>query len=518
MPPIDPAELVRGVRKDEAWIDTAESFRIRLEGRWTRTTEAIAISTADLKRKFPSTEISEARFPELNPQTHEKIDLGFDRRRMHVNIESQDGGRVMRKSLWDGQLEFTHEKYSSGQEHYSLAKNHEHLARFFIGNLPCFRAGPHRYWWEPRGGPGRPEDCRLAGRGQFRGHDCWVVETEILFWTYYIGVEDRRLHGLTRFVLPRGYESRSWPIEQRIASEFGHPVSSKQEYKEWEKSLPKDEKVAMLKRYYVAIRPIVRPQFTHFFDDYQELAPSCWLPMKMGYDHWGRDSEPAAISATREMRVISVELNQPLPDSLFEISMNEGVRLFDRRYDPPLGYTYRKGISAEEMDAIIADARQKQEEMNARVSAQNAVVGTIAPSFPPGQWLNSPPLTWPDLRGKVVILDFWSDRCGPCRSYLPMSVDIHKERQTTGIVIIGIHTAGSSLESVQKLMKEFDITYPVCIDTPPPQGEVSFGKFFGQLGVSAIPNSIVVDQGQKVVAHGDLPSTLAKARELAQGN
>src|SRR5271170_7636632 len=111
MPSIDPAELVRGVRKHEAWIDTAESFRIRLEGTWTRTAGGIADSTAELKRRFPTAEITETAFPHLKPLTHETGNLAFDRTRMYMFVESPDGGRLIHKLLWNGQCQFVHEKY-----------------------------------------------------------------------------------------------------------------------------------------------------------------------------------------------------------------------------------------------------------------------------------------------------------------------------------------------------------------------------------------------------------------------
>ena len=147
--------------------------------------------------------------------------------------------------------------------------------------------------------------------------------------------------------------------------------------------------------------------------------------------------------------------------------------------------------------------------------SEDVALGKPAPAFGQGQWLNSKPLAWSDLRGKVVILDFFAEWCGPCQNDLPRAVEIHKNRQDTGVLVVGIHPPGSDLGKIQKIIRAFQITYPVYIDLPPPKDSNAWGLLYSQFGVRAIPDAILVDAGGKVVAHGPLAEMSVKANQLS---
>ena len=145
----------------------------------------------------------------------------------------------------------------------------------------------------------------------------------------------------------------------------------------------------------------------------------------------------------------------------------------------------------------------------------SSLKGKPAPAFPPrGQWLNSKPITWADFRGKVVIVDFFADWCGPCRNDYPALVQMNKDRENSGIYILGIHTPGSGKEAIEKLMKDYSITYPVFVDVPAPPGVQSWGTVYSAFGVTAIPHSFLIDPNGQVVSHGMLGEIVGKAREL----
>jgi peroxiredoxin len=82
--------------------------------------------------------------------------------------------------------------------------------------------------------------------------------------------------------------------------------------------------------------------------------------------------------------------------------------------------------------------------------------------------------------------------------------NLHKERKKSGIVVIGIHTPGSKIEDTQKVMKEFDLDYPICIDTTKPPNGRGFGSMSSQYGANAIPYAFVIDQ------QGNVAGVLAK--------
>ncbi|MNO10941.1 Thiol-disulfide oxidoreductase YkuV [compost metagenome] len=84
------------------------------------------------------------------------------------------------------------------------------------------------------------------------------------------------------------------------------------------------------------------------------------------------------------------------------------------------------------------------------------------------QWLNSPEPSAEALRGKVVLVDFWTYDCINCQHTLPYVKDWAKKYEKDGLVVIGVHTPEYGFEriidNVKDKVKEYGITYPVAID------------------------------------------------------
>lgn len=83
-------------------------------------------------------------------------------------------------------------------------------------------------------------------------------------------------------------------------------------------------------------------------------------------------------------------------------------------------------------------------------------------------WLNSAPLSMSGLRGKVVLVDFWTYSCINCLRTLPYVTKWHERYKDQGLVVIGVHTPEFAFErrttNVQTAMKRFGIRYPVAQD------------------------------------------------------
>lgn len=88
--------------------------------------------------------------------------------------------------------------------------------------------------------------------------------------------------------------------------------------------------------------------------------------------------------------------------------------------------------------------------------------------IPGGQWFNSAPLTLKSLRGKVILVDFWTYTCINCIRTLPYLKQWHSRYKDKGLVIVGIHTPEFEFEknptNVAKAIKDFDIEYPIMQD------------------------------------------------------
>ena len=83
-------------------------------------------------------------------------------------------------------------------------------------------------------------------------------------------------------------------------------------------------------------------------------------------------------------------------------------------------------------------------------------------------WLNSPPLSATDLRGKVVLIDFWTYTCVNWLRTLPYVRAWAEKYQEHGVVVIGVHTPEfpfeHNIENVRRAVKDMRIEYPVAID------------------------------------------------------
>jgi thiol-disulfide isomerase/thioredoxin len=93
-----------------------------------------------------------------------------------------------------------------------------------------------------------------------------------------------------------------------------------------------------------------------------------------------------------------------------------------------------------------------------------------APEFPKGvTWLNSPSLTLRQLRGKVVLVDFWEYTCVNCIRTLPYVKEWDRRYRDKGLVIIGVHTPefgfAKQVANVRKAVGDFGLRYPIAVDS-----------------------------------------------------
>ena len=84
-------------------------------------------------------------------------------------------------------------------------------------------------------------------------------------------------------------------------------------------------------------------------------------------------------------------------------------------------------------------------------------------------WINSPALSSKSLRGKVVVIDFWTYSCINCLRALPYVEGWAEKYKDSGLVVIGVHTPEFAFEkeraNVEKAVRDLKISYPVAIDS-----------------------------------------------------
>jgi cytochrome c biogenesis protein CcmG/thiol:disulfide interchange protein DsbE len=116
--------------------------------------------------------------------------------------------------------------------------------------------------------------------------------------------------------------------------------------------------------------------------------------------------------------------------------------------------------------------------------------GDTAPDFALTTF-DGQPLKLSDLRGKIVVVNFWASWCPPCRDEAPDLQAIWEDYGAQGVVVVGVAWLDADRDS-RAFMTEFGMTYPNAPDT----GEV-VGKLYR---ITGAPENFVIDQNG-VIAH-----------------
>ena len=98
-------------------------------------------------------------------------------------------------------------------------------------------------------------------------------------------------------------------------------------------------------------------------------------------------------------------------------------------------------------------------------------------------------LSLKELRGQVVMINFWATWCAPCRQEIPALNTLYEKYRDTGFVLLGVNVDTESVNAIQMASK-LKATYPILFDTDK-RASVLYQ-------VSAMPTTILIDRDGKV--------------------
>jgi thiol-disulfide isomerase/thioredoxin len=131
-----------------------------------------------------------------------------------------------------------------------------------------------------------------------------------------------------------------------------------------------------------------------------------------------------------------------------------------------------------------------------KVYSKDMLYGTInAPEFPSGaQWLNSDPLTVSGLRGKVILLDFWTYCCINCMHVIPDLRRLEHEFDDS-LVVIGVHSAKFNNEqetgNIRNAILRYDVEHPIVNDASM--------RIWDEYAVRSWPTFVLIDPAGKII-------------------
>lgn len=103
-----------------------------------------------------------------------------------------------------------------------------------------------------------------------------------------------------------------------------------------------------------------------------------------------------------------------------------------------------------------------------------------------------------DLRGQVVMINFWASWCGPCRQEMPILDDLYKRYSKLGFTLIGVNVEQDSSKA-NAYLKDIPVSFPILYDT---------GNLTSKLyNVNAMPTTVMVDRNgnMRFIHHGYKP-------------
>jgi len=116
-------------------------------------------------------------------------------------------------------------------------------------------------------------------------------------------------------------------------------------------------------------------------------------------------------------------------------------------------------------------------------------------------------LSLADLKGQVVMINFWATWCGPCRQEMPLLAQLHDQYEPLGFTMLGVNVEPDSAAAVAWL-KGVPVTFPILFDTD--------SAVAGSFGVEGMPSSVLVDRNGQVryIHRGYKPGDEAKYADM----
>jgi beta-lactamase regulating signal transducer with metallopeptidase domain len=492
------AALTKAVYDNFNRVERFRNFRIRTKSKTTYTDEG---------RHWAERMNAYGSKPNTNPQ-HSDAEWAWNETGVFHRTEYRfEGSNAVQQDtlVWDGTLAIDHSRISN--DRYTIGNKasqvfNDHLVRH-IAQLPWGPNFTHDFWWAPTDVAKHrqdwhmaPEHFELMGEEEVNGRRCHVLVSRTGHHRMHVGVADGRLyrHAWLSPWKAAGFDQLA--LCRRIG---GQAFRTRFHWDAWLKNLQPLERQRAWREYQVAAYEFARPSNQHTFEDYREVAPGCWLPFRHTFDRYDLETPNAPLVAHTEQTVTEVAVDQPVPQELFRIELNEGIHVDDARYQPLISYAYRRDQTEAERVALCEAEKQKRaKEEEKHYGVIKSRMGMAPPALPQSGWLNGGPFTWEQLRGKIVVLHSLKFTDEHELAHLTIW---HENAEGHQITVIGIHPPTDDAAAVSKKLEDLGVKYPVAIDIPSADSGGN-GVLHDWLGIASMHQTVLLNRRGQVAGHG----------------
>jgi hypothetical protein len=447
------AELVQAVRASENWLHDIDSLYIRIETKLTRTPEAVAAKTTELKQQYPDLAVDSKQFPQLKPVSMGVLEFAIDKARVRSLSEEFNSRRKLR--IWDGkQLIVCDETLPGGPQLYTLSRAPQGSFQDMLAYETSWpRAQPHSFWWDYRDVEelmnyyGHAEDSCIAGRRCYRGTDCYVL--------------DMPPRGIPGLVTVQSYPGCEQSNDRRNYGLAGEAVDLAGQSFRWYVGV-KDHKLHGL-----VWLSGNKPRIEYWMSDYKDVRPGYWLPMRQGCEVYRKDnSGTPCIETHSDLKVVDARINEPLPDELFRMQIKEGATVTDSRSGRTITYTYEP-----EPPNLVGKALPESDDASA---------GLV-----PNQ-----------VKDSRMLVCFWDMQQRPSRHCLESLAEKAGNFADRGISVLCVHASKVDEQALNKWMKDYNVPFAAKTITRDVE------KTCFAWGVKSLPWLILTDRNHIIVSEG----------------
>ncbi|HEX7377221.1 MAG TPA: M56 family metallopeptidase [Pirellulales bacterium] len=249
---------------------------------------------------------------------------------------------------------------------------------------------------------------------------------------------------------------------------------------------------------------------TFWFDPIQLPGGMVWPRVRIELTY--QDGEFTRIKI---YSILSIDPQPDLPADAFVVSLPPGTLVLASDFGEDAAKHERNQPGSPKQQVAtgpITDAVQFAYSLSPKSRSLWPVlkIGQDAPALNAVAWLTKDgAIAPPDLKGKVVLIDFWGRNCGPCVGELPDLVKLAKAYTNTDLRIVGWHDSSGDVPGVAQFAAERGLPYLLAIDHEADEPGW-FGALFKSFGVRGIPHAAILDREGKLVFLGHLTEAISR--------